>query len=253
MGLAYDGTYYGGMAEQVNVTTVMSKIKEALGSLGYNKKRLWFMSRTDRGVHALFQILSLDVDRSFSVNAFDSLLPESLIVHSYAWVNFRQIRKRITKKTYLYIAPNFRENYSKLIEICELISSDYWDFKSLSKRSKLAVGKTEMRLKVNCDLREDFQFFYVSGKYFLWEQVRRLITLMKMYGLGKIKYDELVSVLQGNQFKRGIPPAPAEGLILWDVDIDVNWKHRVDLRILRRIFLEKVKRLAILFASKWVL
>ena len=60
--LAYDGAGFHGFARQPGVRTVQGVLEEALGRLLGGEVRTTGAGRTDAGVHALGQVVSVDVD-----------------------------------------------------------------------------------------------------------------------------------------------------------------------------------------------
>jgi len=62
--LAYDGAPFAGFARQRDQVTVQGEIEEAASRLLGQPIALTCAGRTDRGVHALGQVVHLDVDRS---------------------------------------------------------------------------------------------------------------------------------------------------------------------------------------------
>jgi len=57
--LAYDGTDFAGSQIQPNQRTVQGELEEALGEFAANPVRAMFAGRTDRGVHALGQVVAV--------------------------------------------------------------------------------------------------------------------------------------------------------------------------------------------------
>lgn len=60
--LAYDGAPYAGFARQPDQTTVQGVLEDALSRVLGQRTDLVCAGRTDRGVHALAQVVHLDVD-----------------------------------------------------------------------------------------------------------------------------------------------------------------------------------------------
>ncbi|MGQ4891897.1 MAG: hypothetical protein ACP6IP_05325 [Candidatus Njordarchaeia archaeon] len=250
--VAYDGTFFYGMAKQPHLRTIESELFNALNQVGYSGK-FFYMSRTDRGVHAVSQIVFLPSGVTFDLRELNYFLPHEIIVHKYQNVKGRGFRHLIYSKTYLYVAPNFDEDVSKLEWATKYISQKPHNFSTLSKRPEIKKDKVVNQIKIWFNRDDLYQFFYVEGKYFLWEQVRRIVTLIKMFALDRVSKEDFKKVLNGEAYKRGVPPAPAEGLILWRVKGDFNWRELIPESTLRRLFLDKVKKLAILYSKEWVL
>ena len=57
--LAYDGTGFQGSQRQVNIRTVQGELEKSLRKYGWSEKSVLMAGRTDTGVHATGQVLSL--------------------------------------------------------------------------------------------------------------------------------------------------------------------------------------------------
>ena len=57
--VAYDGSEFAGSQLQSGERSVQGELSEALGRLGRGKIRTTFAGRTDRGVHAAGQVVSI--------------------------------------------------------------------------------------------------------------------------------------------------------------------------------------------------
>ena len=252
--VAYDGTFYNGMAKQPGLLTIEAIFSGIMEYLNYEKK-FSYLSRTDKGVHAVSQIIVFRNDKKIKIPMLNNYMPLDIIIHKYYRFfspNTLSFRSLIKKKTYLYIAPDFGESVDLISWACQYISDEERDFIGLSKRAKEKGLKTKMRIKVKMVKDRMFQFYYVKGDYFLWEQVRRLVTFIKMFALKRITKKDFIDVLEGNFLRRGVPPAPAGGLILWNVETDIPWRTLIPEKIIRKMFIMKAKELAILNSNSWI-
>ncbi len=250
--LAYNGAIFSGMAKQPNLTTIEGVISEILAKNGY-RRRIWYLSRTDRGVHAVYQVISIQNGDRNVVELINKYAPKGIYAYSYAKTRIARTRKLFGDKTYLYVAPNHGENPKKLSYLCSKISGKVLDYRALIKSPQKYRDKSVMKLDLKCILGDRYIFFYVRGKYFLWQQVRRLVTFLKSYSIGRLSDSDVRKVLKGGNIKRGIAPAPAEGLILWNVENDLDWKDVIQDDVVRRLILEKAKLFSRLFFNKWIL
>jgi tRNA pseudouridine38-40 synthase len=82
--LEYDGTRFRGWAVQPNLRTVEGVVREALGWVYSSYENLTVAGRTDTGVHALGQVLSVDVHGGIPVDrapeALNTALPDDVSV-----------------------------------------------------------------------------------------------------------------------------------------------------------------------------
>jgi len=254
--IAYNGSKFHGFAKQPSVPTIEGEIVRALRSLGTNIDKIKYMSRTDSGVHAVYQIISFEGKFSAkSAHKLNAELPECIRVYAISRVSRDFHPRRKSKlKTYLYIAPDFGENYDRILWAVDFINSREHDFSSLAKRSSSLLEKTRMRIKVQLKISNDFQYFFFKGRYFLWEQVRRVVTLLKAFGLKRLTREEFISALLGRKLPWGISPAPAGGLILWHARVkDVRrWNYLIPEKIVKNWILNVAKRDAIINSRSWV-
>ena len=82
--LEYDGTPFRGWAAQPGLSTVESALRAALDGVFESYGRLAVAGRTDAGVHALGQVVSVDVEGGpppeRAPEALNAVLPEAVSV-----------------------------------------------------------------------------------------------------------------------------------------------------------------------------
>ncbi|MGC4063759.1 MAG: hypothetical protein QM784_03780 [Polyangiaceae bacterium] len=105
--LAYDGTPFSGMAIQSNGRTVAGELMGAIRAMDPRASMPRQVSRTDRGVHALGQIVALDSTKNIPprgwVLGLSSHLPASIAVVRAARVpSGFEPRAHVIDKTYRY-------------------------------------------------------------------------------------------------------------------------------------------------------
>ncbi|MDA3847742.1 MAG: tRNA pseudouridine(38-40) synthase TruA, partial [Vallitaleaceae bacterium] len=81
--VAYDGAGYSGFQIQENANTVEAEIRKALTVIFKDDYMLLYSSRTDAGVHAVGQVIALEVDTAIPMwqipRAINANLPESIV------------------------------------------------------------------------------------------------------------------------------------------------------------------------------
>jgi len=256
LGVSYDGSKFHGFAKQPHVKTIEEAIIRALSGLGVSE-RIQYASRTDKGVHAVFQLISINFGNGSDVYSLACMLNSNLDtcirIHSIAVVrdNFVLYRS-IKEKVYLYIAPDFGEKVSRIERAIDFMNAKPHDFSVLSKRRGKDAG-TVRRVRVDFQIRGIYQYFFFKSKGFLWEQVRRTTTAIKAYGLGAISFDDFKKLLMGIPHPKGISPAPSRGLILWDIKTSIKkWRRIHNLQLLRKLIESNVKFYVIIDSKKWV-
>ena len=70
----YDGTEFGGAQAQLNSRTVQDVLEDALAAFTGERQRVRLAGRTDSGVHALGQVVTLDTRTSHAPERFVAAL-----------------------------------------------------------------------------------------------------------------------------------------------------------------------------------
>lgn len=162
--LAYDGTNYFGWAKQPDKVTIEGEIIRILQELNLSWK-IQAMSRTDRGAHAIYQVISCNIP-SAALNLINKRLPRDIKIVAWAKVPFIfHPRKSVIEKTYLYVAPDFGEKKEKIREALEIINSRKWNYVVLSKNPD---RNTRMQIRVDIKFKDDegLQFFLYYRQIF---------------------------------------------------------------------------------------
>ncbi|WP_297497922.1 tRNA pseudouridine(38-40) synthase TruA [Thermococcus sp.] len=246
--VAYDGTAFYGFQRQPDVRTVEGELIRALKKLGVigdpEKAEFKGASRTDRSVSALFNVVSFTPTRRP-----DLARPEVLNHHlSDVWVvgvaevpeDFHP-RFWAKSKTYRYYLVN--EGFDvEAIKRCSRLFVGRHDFSAFSR---LEPGRKPVRKleRVEVILRQGYLVLELEGKSFLWEMARRIVNALRLCALGLLGEDEIREMLKGTYAKK-VPPAPAEGLVLWRIDYP-GIQFRIDekgLRKARRDIFERYSR-----------
>ena len=232
--IKYDGTAYHGYQVQDNALTVQEVFQNAVEKVFQKRLDVIGCSRTDSGVHANMYCLCLDTDMNISnegvILALNTHLPSDIAVFDCTEVplDFHP-RYNCKSKEYLYVVYNgkyrnpFYDRYA------------YWyrydlDEKYLDKEAKAYIGQHDYsgfcssKSDVEDTVREiysfdvwregDLVFFKVSGDGFLYNMVRIMVGTLLFVSQGKIKKNELKSVIDSKDRKRAGRTAPPQGLYL---------------------------------------
>lgn len=239
--LAYLGDAYHGFQFQPGVPTVEGELRKALKDLGVLAgRRVGVCSRTDRGVSARAQVVAFDEKKPGRAlpRAVNARLPRDVWVWARAaplpgFVPWRSV----THRTYRYWAPapeGFDAGRAK--GAAQLLPGTR-DFSAFS----LDKGEVKTLLKISVKVQGPLVLFEFRGKSFAREMVRRMAGALFAVGSGRRDEAWLRRLLREPRGE-GAPPAPPEGLVLWDVGLRrVEWE--VDLYALRRAVegLERVR------------
>ncbi|NJF24681.1 tRNA pseudouridine(38-40) synthase TruA [Thermococcus sp. Bubb.Bath] len=223
--IAYDGTAFYGFQRQPGVRTVEGELIRVLKKLGIiqNPEDSDFKgaSRTDRGVSAFFNVVS------FVPNPEKAYLATPKVINHHlkdVWVIGRvevpqEFHPRFwaREKTYRYYLVDRGYDVEAMTE-CSALFLGTHDFSAFAK---LEPGKGPIREVTSMRIvpRKGYYLIEVSGKSFLWEMARRMMSAISYCGLGILSKDEVKEMLSG-RFERKVPAAPPENLVLWRIDYE---------------------------------
>ena len=236
--IAYDGTDFNGFQRQNSVRTVQNELEGALRKLGWEERAINAAGRTDTGVHARGQVVSLKLAWQHSdeklQDALNDLLPDDIGIMQVkkASEDFHP-RFSAVLRTYRYqvyfdrVSDPLRERYSWKV----------WpkpDFEVMHKASRLFLGKHDLRkfgrppnersTSIRTIEKAEWQFsndgseaeFTISAQAFLYHMVRRIVNVLIRTGQGRISIIDLKdSIEKQKEIPAGI--APAKGLTLQEI------------------------------------
>lgn len=246
--LGYDGADFSGFAEQPGLRTVAGEVRRALETFLRRSVELTCAGRTDAGVHAIAQYVSvpahaeeLAIERRRWMRAMVALLPDDIaLVEVYHARPGFSARFDAHARTYTYrIATGdarplltrdvtWWHRFPLDVEAMErgavhLLGEH--DFKSFCKVSS-AVGKPTCRNVMDVSfasersLGEEHVAFTITGNAFLHSMVRTIVGTLVEVGSGRREPDWVAEVLAACDRRAAGPTAPARGLCFMDVDYD---------------------------------
>lgn len=248
--ISYFGARYKGWAPQPNQPTVQRRIERVLGHvLGHTDFSLIGASRTDSGVsckQGYFQLfLKEEAKLKNFVEELNTFLPEDIHIFEMNEVPFSfNLISSVEEKTYRYYFSkdpkfhpfasalvtmvNFDLDLGKMSEAAALFEGEH-DFWTFCKPSPQKTNYTRTILSAAVYPSEeafgpfppsDVYYFEVAGKGFLHHQVRKMMTAIWEVGSGNWEISDLQARLEEPRKDwEQIPPAPANGLVLWETKI----------------------------------
>ncbi|WP_297420451.1 tRNA pseudouridine(38-40) synthase TruA [Thermococcus sp.] len=227
--VAYDGTAFYGFQRQPDVRTVEGELLEVLTKLGIiedaESSGFKGASRTDKGVSALFNVVS------FIPRERPGLARPEVLNHHLRdiWVlgvakvpdDFHP-RFWAKSKIYRYYLVDEGFDSGRMEECARLFVGEH----NFSAFARLEPEKNPVRRvkRVEIEERRGYYIIEIEGKGFLWEMARRMVNAMRFCGLGLMESTEIEGMLKG-QYTKKVPPAPPEGLVLWRIDYpEVSFK-----------------------------
>jgi len=249
--IGYLGTNYHGFQIQprAELQTVESELFKALKRLGVLEDRkaaeYSYAGRTDKGVHALAQVVSFDTtNQKMTPRMINSMLPNDIwvlaIAKPHAGFNARKEAIRREYRYFLFLQTEL--DISRMHEASELLIGAH-DFSNFSQRDGLEGTSLIKEIKqidiVNSD---PFIIIDIAASGFLRKMVREIVSALCMVGSGK-RAKRWIQDLLDLKIKGQIEPAPAFGLVLKDVSyrnlefvVDEYAKRRITARLKKALF-----------------
>ncbi|ADL50445.1 tRNA pseudouridine(38-40) synthase TruA [Clostridium cellulovorans] len=236
--IQYDGKNYRGWQKLSDSDkTIQSKLEKVLSTLVDEEVNVIGSGRTDAGVHARKQIANFHTEKDLKwkdvLKHCYTYLPEDIVVKSCDKVDEKfHARYNAKKKIYTYRICNsafgdaFERKYSYLVDkklnIDKMLAASKYfigihDFKSFTsmKSKKKSTVREIYDISINC-IGDMVEITYI-GEGFLHNMIRILTGTLIEVGLGKMKIDEIPTIMDGLERSDAGFTAPAHGLFLVDV------------------------------------
>ena len=236
--VAYDGTAYAGWQIQPNDPTVQAVLETAWHEITRETVRVMAAGRTDAGVHALGQVVSVATQSQLSAadlhRGLNAVLPEDVAVVAVeeAPENFHATHDAV-RKTYRYQIHNGRTpdifdrrylwQYPQPLDAEKMNAAaqalvgkhDFSSFESIGSERPDSV-RTITEISV---LREDDRITVeVTGDGFLYNMVRAIVGTLVEVGKGAREPKWMAEVLAARDRRLAGQTAPPHGLFLVSVD-----------------------------------
>ena len=240
--VSYLGAGFAGFARNPGVRTVAGELTEALEKVLRHPVRLTCAGRTDAGVHAWGQVVSFDaredVDLVTLRRAVNHLLGPAVVVreavvapagfdarHSAVARRYRYtIVNRVVPDPFL-AATTWHVPTPLDLAALRLGADPFLgehDFSAFCRRPKVPAGVSfSMTRRVLdarwLDLGEGVLRFDIEATAFCQQMVRSIVGLLVEVGTGKRRAGDVRGIIASRERARSAPPAPPQGLVLWEV------------------------------------
>ena len=234
----YDGTDYSGYQIQPQVPTVQADLQDALSCVLGHEVGVIAASRTDAGVHAVGQTVSLRTDRPIPVprliRAVNNALPPAISIADGDEVSDTfHARHDAVSKLYLYRILN-REQPSPFIgryawhlqapldmalmtdASSHLIGSH--DFSAFQASGASTTDAVRNLQGLDCRREGDIIEIRALGDGFLYMMVRIIAGTLVEVGRGRIAPEAVRDIVACKDRSQAGPTAPPQGLSLVRVD-----------------------------------
>lgn len=231
--IAYDGSRFYGFQKQKTRRSVQGELEAALSSIFNEPTKVIASGRTDRGVHALDQVIHFDYDQNITpenlLYVFNHFCPDDITILSCEEVHPTfHARYDAISKTYMYVINKHEiDIFKRLYEVhFEGFDSEAFkealsacigthDFSSFTTTQEGDSKRTIHSITFNED--EYVLKVFIKGSGFMRYMVRYMMMAAHLIGSQQlaITMPELINRKDNTILK---DKAPAEGLYLYEVE-----------------------------------
>lgn len=245
--ISYDGAPFHGFARQPNVTTVQGDLEDALSRLFRRDVETVGAGRTDAGVHALGQVVSVeapdDTDETKVRDALNAMLAPSIAVSAVRRVeNDFHARFSALSRMYVY-AILVGETPDPFLAKTTLYHPEPLDVAAMNEAAgaltgprdftsfgRVPEGASAERLlyELRCRQTGDVVRIRARANAFIQQMVRSLVGTLVHVGEGRRRPDEVGAILEARDRSAAGPVAPPHGLCLVSVEYENGWSRPFD-------------------------
>lgn len=243
--VAYDGRPFHGFARQPDVRTVQGEIEAALNRVLRTEVSTAVAGRTDAGVHALGQVMSVpNVADDVDLHVLRDALNANLAPHISIWAvtaaaHDFHARFSARSRTYVYailtgevpdpfLAPTTLY-HPKDLDVPSMNEAaghlvGHHDFSAFGRVPEPDASPERVLFELRCTRDGRLVRVRARANAFIQQMVRSLVGTLIHVGTGKIDPGEVPAILAGRDRGSAGPVAPPHGLCLVSVEYDNAWK-----------------------------
>jgi tRNA pseudouridine38-40 synthase len=242
--VAYDGSGFHGFADQPGQRTVAGTLAAATERVVRHPVELTCAGRTDRGVHAWGQVVSLDLAEGTDLDGlhrslvklcgpdvvvrevtraephFDARFSARARTYRYTVVN-RPVPDPFLARTAWHVPAPL--DLELLALACDPFLGEH-DFSAFCRRPKAPAGAEPISLVRRVltagwdDLGDGILRFEIAATAFCHQMVRSVVGTVVAAGHGQVRAGDILGILRSGHRANAAPIAPPHGLCLWHVD-----------------------------------
>lgn len=241
---------YTGFSKQLHdkknlYTIIVETLKNARLINNETNANVRLASRTDRGVGAIYQVVSLFTDHNPIIAEINSYLPNSIRALGYNEVpkNFNP-RKDALLRTYSYFLSTHEELDLFAIRTSLGLLVGKHDFQNFAKNDTKKEVNTikDVELAKIFPLNNNTYHIRIASKSFLWQQIRRIIGHLIDISDGKYDIQYTLKLLENDSIITKPSPVPPQYLILEKIhykSVKFNYDQK-SLRQFRQMLMEQL-------------
>jgi tRNA pseudouridine38-40 synthase len=239
--IEYDGGPYKGFQAQADLPTVQGDLERAVTAFSGETPRIHAAGRTDTGVHAMGQVIHVDLERAWRAEVVMNAVNAHLHPAPIAVLSAEQVtdefhaRFSATGRRYLYRILNrpgppalergrvwhVRQTLdAEAMDAAAQVLVGLHDFTTF--RDAACQAKSPIKTLDDARVRragEEIQLTF-AARSFLHRQVRSMAGSIAEVGRGAWRAEDLATALAARDRAACGPVAPAQGLCLMAVDYD---------------------------------
>ena len=251
--ISYDGTNYHGWQLQPGKKTIQAELVNAVSELLGWRTRVTAASRTDAGVSAVGQVAVIQIDSPIPTKnlakAITDRLPADIAVTEAVDVPMGfDVIGDAKCKLYRYTIFTGRARPVFEIHHCWHLSEAKLDIQAMKQAAQLLLGQKDfksfaaaddhrtdsIRTIFRCDvysspspipepptsnneqrtMNNEWIFIDVEGDRFLYNMVRNIVGTLVEVGVGRMKPEKIIEIIEAKNRRAAGPIAPPEGLCL---------------------------------------
>jgi tRNA pseudouridine38-40 synthase len=233
----YDGTEFSGFQWQPDARTVAGVLEAALGKLLCEDVKVTGAGRTDAGVHASGQVVSIATRSRFPferlLHALNAVLPGDCSVREGAIVEPGfSARFSALERTYVYTILNRTQRDALVARYawhvpgqldldamraagaCLVGEHDFRSFAASALRPGAPTSTVRTVRRLEIERRGELLRIEIAADGFLRHMVRTIVGMLAKCGLGRREPSAVAAVLAARDRSAAGPTAPARGLCL---------------------------------------
>ena len=232
--VSYDGSSYHGWAAQPEMETIQGILTKAIQSLTATEVSITGASRTDAGVSALAQAVTMEIDSPIPTENFakaitDRLPADIAVIDAVEMPADFDVISDVKSKLYRYTIYTGQTRPVLQIRHVWHLPGEL-DVEPMNNAAKFLVGKKDFKSFASAaDKREntvrtifrlsvtkegDYIYTDVEGSGFLYNMVRNIVGTLVEVGLAKMEPERIEEILEAKNRTAAGPIAPAAGLCL---------------------------------------